>query len=300
MFDSQFAAADEVAATTTIGYRRASGQLRIAVALRDRLPRVGALYVQGVVSSRIVSTITWRTQYVIDDEAIALIDAAIAARASTWGPLSEDKLDEAIDAWIQRHDPAALRHTQTAMRTRDFNVGDIDDPAGVTSVWGKLSAADAAVLDRRVSAMAREVCDNDPRTLKERRADALGALGNGNEHLACRCGSDTCPAAAVTQSSNVVVHVLADQSTIEAATAPTHDKKPSPAVIVGGGIVPAPLLNRVIRGGAKVRPIPMPSVEPEPHYRPSAGLAQFVRLRDLFCRFPGCDVPADRCDIDHT
>ena len=23
-------------------------------------------------------------------------------------------------------------------------------------------------------------------------------------------------------------------------------------------------------------------------------------MRDLFCRFPGCDVPADRCDIDHA
>ena len=23
-------------------------------------------------------------------------------------------------------------------------------------------------------------------------------------------------------------------------------------------------------------------------------------MRDLFCRFPGCDVPADRCDIDHV
>ncbi|ORB13659.1 HNH endonuclease signature motif containing protein, partial [Mycolicibacterium monacense] len=36
------------------------------------------------------------------------------------------------------------------------------------------------------------------------------------------------------------------------------------------------------------------------HYRPSATLAAFVRARDLFCRFPGCDVPAERCDIDHV
>ena len=29
-------------------------------------------------------------------------------------------------------------------------------------------------------------------------------------------------------------------------------------------------------------------------------LADFVRCRDLTCRFPGCEVPAERCDLDHT
>ena len=32
----------------------------------------------------------------------------------------------------------------------------------------------------------------------------------------------------------------------------------------------------------------------------SPTLADFVRCRDLTCRFPGCDAPAERCDIDHT
>ena len=39
---------------------------------------------------------------------------------------------------------------------------------------------------------------------------------------------------------------------------------------------------------------------PEPHYRPSQALADFIRCRDLTCRFPGCDQPADLSDIDHT
>ena len=41
-------------------------------------------------------------------------------------------------------------------------------------------------------------------------------------------------------------------------------------------------------------------VPAENGYRPSRALAEFVRLRDLFCRFPGCDCPAAQCDIDHT
>ncbi len=39
---------------------------------------------------------------------------------------------------------------------------------------------------------------------------------------------------------------------------------------------------------------------PEPGYVPSAALADFVRCRDLTCRWPGCDHPAIDCAIDHT
>jgi hypothetical protein len=283
----------------TIGQRLASAQMHIAVALRDRLPRVAALYLQGALSSRVVSTITWRTQLVEDADALALIDAALAEGANKWGPLSEDRLDEAIDAWIFRFDPAAVRRSESSTGTRDFSIGDLDDPVGTTSVWGRLTATDAAVLKRRIAQMVQGVCNNDPRTAGQRRSDAVGAIAAGIFSLACRCGSENCPASDAPSSSNVVIRVLADQSTVNAATAPAT-VTPPPALIVGEGIVPAPLVAQLIRDGAKVRPITMPSDEPEPHYRPSAELAEFVRMRDLYCRAPGCDVPADRCDIDHT
>jgi Domain of unknown function (DUF222) len=34
-------------------------------------------------------------------------------------------------------------------------------------------------------------------------------------------------------------------------------------------------------------------------YKPSAALADIVRARDPYCVFPGCSVPAERCDLDH-
>lgn len=295
-FDGWDSAAAEVAAAMTVGQRRASGQMRIAVALRDRLPRIAALYMQGLVNSRVVSAITWRTQLVEDPEAIALIDAALAESAKAWGRLSEQKLDQQIDTWVERFDPAALRRTETSMRSRDFSIGDLDDPAAITSVWGRLLATDAAVLKRRVAAMVAGVCDEDPRSMGERRSDAVGAIVAGHDRLACKCGSDSCPADNTPASSNIVIHVLAEQSTVTEATA---GKAPA-ALIVGEGIVPTPLLSELIRGGAKVRPIDMPSEDPEPRYQPSPKLAEFVRMRDMFCRAPGCEVPADRCDIDHT
>jgi hypothetical protein len=51
---------------------------------------------------------------------------------------------------------------------------------------------------------------------------------------------------------------------------------------------------------ATLKPLKMPAEQPESGYRPSAALAEFVRWRDLTCRWPGCDAPAARCDIDHT
>jgi hypothetical protein len=120
-FDGWASAAAEVAAAMTVGHRRASREMRIAVALRDRLPRVAALYMQGTLSSRVVSAITWRTQLVEDAEALALIDVALAEGATKWGPLSEQRLNQAIDAWINRYDPAAVRHAESNTRTRDFS-----------------------------------------------------------------------------------------------------------------------------------------------------------------------------------
>jgi len=82
---------------------------------------------------------------------------------------------------------------------------------------------------------------------------------------------------------------------------PPADTAP-PALILGGPLIPAPLLAQLITTGATVRPlrIPGPDAVPEPRYRPSAALDEFVRCRDMTCRFPGCDKPAEFCDLDHA
>lgn len=346
-FDPWDSVAAEVAAAMTVGHRRASGQMRIAQALRERLPQVAALFEQGGINARIVSTITWRTTLIEDPEALALIDTALAQRASRLSPLSERRLDDAVDALVHRFDPLAVRKSKTAARSRDFHFGDDDDPAGTTSVWGRLLATDAAALKRRLAEMMKGLCDNDPRSMGERRSDAIGALGAGQTQLACACGSPTCAAASV-QASNVQIHVIADQAAIDSAAAaaaarenaaaaehnaapaadgpaahaaegnadrttigdrggdaspPAEGKKPQKrgtAVLLGHGALPTFLLPWLISRGAKVRPIKMPGSEAESRYQPSAALAEFVRMRDMYCRAPGCDVPADLCDIDHT
>jgi hypothetical protein len=86
----------------------------------------------------------------------------------------------------------------------------------------------------------------------------------------------------------------------EPATKAAKERPATPALLLGHGVLPNALLAEAIRNGATIKAIRTPSVEPEPRYRPSDELAEFVRMRDLFCRFPGCDVAADRCDLDHA
>jgi hypothetical protein len=328
------AAAAEVAAAMGVSHGAASGQMHIALALRDRLPKVAALFLQGRLSARMVSIIAWRTQLIEDVEVLRLVDTALAEQATTWGPLSAYKLEQTIDLWVERYDPGAVRRTRASARGREVSVGAPDDQAGTAAMWGRLYATDAAVLDRRLAQMAHAVCDDDPRTIAQRRADALGALAAGSDTLACTCGHPDCPAAADDdkRASGVLIHVVAEESALDASPDPhmsgerpsrpvTGDTpliealtpepepevpapspvKPPTALIVGGGVVPTPLLAELIRNGAKIQPVHHPGDEaPEPHYRPSAALEKFIRIRDLTCRFPNCDRPAEFCDIDHT
>ncbi|MFI5509378.1 DUF222 domain-containing protein [Mycobacterium sp. NPDC051804] len=300
-------AAAEVAAAMNISSRKASGQMRIAVALRDQLPAVATLFRRGELSARVVGAITWRTHLITEESVWTLIDQAIARRAVKWGPLTEEKLISAIDALVFEFDPDALIQAKRTQRTRDFFVGDIEDENGVTSVWGRLKASDAAALKKRIAAMVATVCENDPRSANERRADAVGAWNDGNDHLPCACDSPNCPARESNPApkSSVVVNVYTDQATIEGLQKPAASAAPTSAgtaLLSGTEVMPTPLLAELLRNGAKLRPLCAPDKDagPETGYRPSAKLARFVRGRDLTCRFPGCTTSAEFCDIDHV
>ncbi len=69
----------------------------------------------------------------------------------------------------------------------------------------------------------------------------------------------------------------------------------------GAGIMPTALLGGILER-ARIREVRHPGndTSPEPRYTPTQSTAEFVRCRDLTCRFPGCDKPAQVCDIDHT
>ena len=280
----------EVAAGLGISRGRARGRLRYAIALRERLPRVAELFGRGLIDFRVMAAVVSRTELIDDAELIAKLDAAIARHASGWMRLSEPKLFERIDWWVMRFDPAGTRVPGERSEDRYVEIGSTGN--GLAGVWAQLHATDGAALDHKLDALADTVCSADPRTKKQRRADALGALAAGLALMGCQCGSPDCSAAQRRPGAEVVIHVLAEQATI------SGDSQ-VPGYLPGFGPLPSALM-REVAATAKVKPLVKPPTKPEAGYRPSASLAEFVRLRDLTCRFPGCDERAAVCDVDHT
>jgi hypothetical protein len=79
----------------------------------------------------------------------------------------------------------------------------------------------------------------------------------------------------------------------------------APASIGGFGVLPAEDARRLAAGDARWRHILTCRTTGAVldvgtlSYRPPAALDRHVRLRDGTCRFPGCEVPARECDLDH-
>jgi hypothetical protein len=166
---------------------------------------------------------------------------------------------------------------------------------GLADISGRVHATDGAALDARLNQLADTVCGNDPRTKDQRRADALGALAAGATQLACTCGGADCtqePSPAGT-GVQVVINVIAEAQTLTGTSE-------TPALLPGYGAISAPAA-RQLATTAKIRNLSAPhDFTIEPHYRPSAAMAAYVRCRDLHCRYPGCTRPAQTADIDHT
>jgi uncharacterized protein DUF222 len=265
--------------------------VQFACALQHRLPAVAKVFARGTIDFRMVSTIISRTENV-EAEVMAALDAAIARHVEKWMRLSGPKLRDRVDVWVAKFDPAGVR---VPPKVKDNRYVDIDAASpGMAGISGYLHAADAAALDQRLEALAATVCEHDPRTRAQRRADACGPLARGEASLACQCGRDDCPAAAErSAAAAAVIHVLAEQATIDGSG-------DMPGYLPGFGILPAESV-REMAATATLKPLTVPTgAEPDPGYRPTAKTAEFIRWRDLTCRWPGCDHPAEKCDVDHT
>ena len=290
--DTFKAVAGEVAAGLKISQGRAETKLRYARAMRERLPQVAGVFCAGDIDLEAFSTIVFRTDLIEDPEVLAAVDGKIAARVTRWPSLSRGRLSQKIDKIVVNADADALRRRTQARADREVWIGGESD--GLSQIEGRLRSTDAQAVDARLTALAATVCPNDPRTTAQRRADALGALAANATRLACECGRPDCTAAGRKPSSPVVIHVIAEQATLTG-------RSESPGCVLGAEDLITPEVLAELALTAKQVPLVHPGyAAPEPHYHPSPALADFVRARDLTCRWPGCDVPATHCDVDHT
>jgi hypothetical protein len=282
----------EIAAALQISHSLASSYLNYSRAMRNRLPKVGSSLLSGDISYSTFQTIVFRTDLITDAEVMAAVDTALALRVRRWPTMTRGRLAAAVDRIVARADRDAVRRRREQQAGRDISIWEGGD--GLAQIFGRLVVTDAHAVDARLNALAATVCEGDPRTIQQRRADAMGALAAGAEKLQCRCGQPTCPAAAIPAPSPVVIHVVANQSTVDGTEA-------GPGSIVGTDwLIPAELVTQ-LADPSRLRPLAHPGdAPPERGYVPSRALADFVRCRDLTCRFPGCDRPATEADLDHT
>jgi hypothetical protein len=261
------------------------------MALRDRLPRVGEVFRAGLIDYRAFQTVVFRTDLITDAEVLARVDEQVAVLLARRSSLTRGGLGAAVDRVVALVDADAVRRANDALGDRYVDV--LADGSGMAYVSGSVVATDGQALDRRLDELAATVCDADPRTAAQRRADALGALAAGGSRLVCGCGGADCPAVAPgVVKSNVVIHVIAERASLQGSAS-------TPAVSPGvEGLIPAEVLAELATS-ARLVPL-LPPTGAETRYTPSGALADFVRCRDLTCRAPGCDRPATDCDLDHT
>ena len=288
--DGWDAVAAEVAAALAISRRRASSQIQLAVCVWEELPKLAEVFAAGLVDYWVVSLIESRISGLSSADK-ARIDGILARSVSRWNRLSRNKVIEKIDYWVVHIDKLAKREERS--RDQDRHVGFGPDRDGMAEIWGSVRSPAAAALDARLDALAATVCPADPRTKQQRRADAVEALAAGADRMPCCCGDAECPAAAAI-ASPIVINIVADAATVNNGAA-------IPGYVPGYGALPADLVRMYVRT-AKLQQVRLPSelADCEQGYRPSSALATYVKLRDLTCRFPGCDAPAVACDIDHT
>jgi len=265
-----------------------------AEALALRLPAVAALLATGDIDWRATEIVLTRTQLVTED-LVGAVDAAVAERLGGWRGWSRDRLITAVDAVVTTVDAdAAKQRRVVAYDQRGVEVRPGLD--GMARITANLAGPEGAALDRRLSQMAAQVCADDPRSVKQRRADALTALGHGLPTLRCACTVTECPA----RGAEPAPHVPVALSVIATADTVTG-RSTQPGYLVGHGVIDAELVRELARDATRhLLERPLVTEDQAYRYRPSAALARYIRNRDLTCRFPGCTVPATRCDIDHS
>jgi hypothetical protein len=284
-------AAAEVAAAMNVTPKAASILVTHADLLTERLPKVFALLANGHIDWRTTELILSRTELVADSDIIAAIDAHLAGRISSWQCWSRKRIVNAVDAAVRELDADAVRERPedrcyVSVRPRCDGSARLD---------GILSSEAAILFDRRLAELTDGLCSADPRSRDERRDAAVAAMAAGEEELACRCGTEDCPQRATpapAKSRRWVINVFGDRDSVLGGGN-------TPGYVAGFGVIDAETL-REIADGATLRMLTEP-IDGDPlRYQPSAALDRWIRARDLTCRFPGCDHPAERCDIDHT
>ncbi len=307
----------EVGLMLRVSARTAAARVGDAWSLCTRLPGTLAALERGRITlakARILDAETAN----LSPEHTAQVEQQVLAKA---GQQTPGQLRTAARRAVLTADPtAAQKRAERARRERGVRMWP--EPDGMATLSAYLPAEDAvgvfAVLDEH----ARQAgFPGDERSMDARRGDALvdlvlgpvapcsegarerttsqpggaresGPAADAASPAGCRCECGRCR-----RGGGVDVRVTVPYTALLGAN-------DLPGELVGYGPIPAAVARDLAAGGTWRRILTDPtSGRPLDYgttrYRPPAHLAGLVITRDQTCQFPGCRVPAHRCDIDH-
>lgn len=226
-----------------------------ALALANRIPRIGECLKDGVITQAEFAQLVTYTDNIDGKPYCAEIDAAIAAELRGIGVASTARLRDMADRIICRHDPDAVRHRrETAIGKRSAHLRRLLD--GMAGIGITASAEDAALAMAAVEAIATSVCPGDPRSLPARRSDAAISQLQGLP-FTCQCAQDDCAAATEGQTitdrhAQIVLHVIWEAPTPggDHHGGPGPHRSPGPHGSAGPRNGPGPAAGHADSGGS--------------------------------------------------
>ena len=279
---------DEIAARLACTRHAGDQRLGLAVGL-ERLPAVADALATGLIDVRKATVIVEDLLHVPEPSAQAAASAVLVDAPTMTAPQVRARLRRLeID---RDPDGAATRH-ERARKERHVELTPTSDSMAWLAAW--LPADDAVSIYTALTAIAGTAAPDDPRPLGARRADALVDLAT---HW---LDAGLCPDGPLPLRQGRRPHL---SLTASASTVLGLDD--APADLAGYGPIPAPMARRI---AARSTWTPLlvdartgqPLARSTQRYEPTAGLRGAVVDRDITCVFPGCRLPAERCDIDHV
>ena len=306
------ALAAEFAAAVRESDRSMAGKIDRAVLLVRDFSEVHCALRDGTISQTHATLITDAGGIVTDAEARGqyTVAALEIARVETAGR-SRTLVKELAEQYAERSLDERHRVAHTCRMVKVVELGD-----GMADLTATLSAVYAHGIKDRLNQMARAVKQHEGgliaedservvRSMDQIRADLLTDMllaSDPNQAAA----SGLTGIAGVQARVQVIVPAahVADSRHADAAGAASAPETRCPATLDGFGPIDTAVARRLAGQATHWERI---SVNPDTGrvlsvdtYRPNTQLRQFLRARDLHCRFPGCHTPTARCDVDHT
>ena len=255
-----------------------------------RLPNVW----QAVLTGRLAP---WRAERIADltqglnADAAAFIDRQLFNAAGTgWA-----QLGRLVDEAIRRFDPTAAEERRRD--NHDARHVEITEPDadGLVHLDGTLDAADGRDLDHALSRRAKllgQLGDGDD--FEIRRAKAVGDLARHDLSLDLEFATDDVAASSPGRCAVLNLHITDTTLTGDNPVGRWEDGRTPVSV----ELIKQWLCDRT--STIVVRPvIDLADCAPVDAYEIPDRMRRQVHLRDHTCRFPGCTVKAERCDLDH-